>query len=50
MQLIVWGISEKLPKIIALPFVIILNSIGKNLDKIFYNEVFTLNYIVYARK
>ncbi len=50
MQLIVWGISENLPKFIAMPFIILLNIIGKNLDKIFYNDVFTLNYIVYARK
>ena len=50
MQLIVWGISENLPKIISLPFVVILNFLGKNLDKVFYNEVFTLNYIVYAKK
>ena len=50
MQLIVWGISEKLPKIIGFPLIVILNIIGKSLDKIFYSEVFTLNYIVYARK
>ncbi|MDI6730789.1 MAG: class I SAM-dependent methyltransferase, partial [Candidatus Altarchaeum sp.] len=50
MQLIVWGISENLPRFIALPFIIFFNFIGKNLDKVFYNEVFTLNYIVYARK
>ena len=50
MQLIVWGISEKLPKTIASPFIIILNLMGKGLDKIFYSELFTLNYIVYARK
>src|SRR3989344_2035551 len=50
MQLIVWGVSEKLPKIISYPLVVILNMIGKSFDKIFYNEIFTLNYIVYARK
>jgi len=50
MQLIVWGISEKLPKVLSLPLVIILNIIGKSLDKVIYNEVFTLNYIVYTRK
>jgi SAM-dependent methyltransferase len=49
-QLIVWAISEKLPKILALPLIILLNLIGKSLDKIFYSEVFTLNYIVYAKK
>ncbi len=49
MQLIVWGISEKSPRILALPLIVILNLIGK-LDKIFYSEVFTLNYIVYTRK
>ena len=50
MQLIVWGINENFPKPLAIPFTIILNFIGKNLDKIFYNDIFTLNYIVYARK
>ncbi len=49
-QLIVWGISESLPKFLAMPFIFTLNFIGKNLDKIFYNEIFTLNYIVYAKK
>ncbi|AJF62702.1 MAG: hypothetical protein QT11_C0001G0560 [archaeon GW2011_AR20] len=50
MQLIIWGISEKLPKVLSLPLVVILNMIGKSLDKVIYNEIFTLNYIVYARK
>jgi SAM-dependent methyltransferase len=50
MQLIVWGLNDKLPKIIASPLTVCLNFIGKKLDKIFHSEVFTLNYIVYAKK
>ena len=49
-QLIVWGLNEKLPKVISLPLTVILNFLGKNLDKMFYSEVFTLNYIVCAKK
>jgi len=49
-QLIVWGISEKLPKVMAKPAVILLNWFGKIADKIFYSEIFTLNYSVFAIK
>lgn len=49
-QLTVWGISEKLPKILALPAIVSLNLLGKIFDKIFYSEVFTLNYAVFAVK
>jgi len=50
MQLIVWGISEKLPKFISSPLVMFLNIIGKTLDKVIYNPVFTINYSVFAVK
>ncbi len=49
-QLIVWAINEKLPKIVSLPLTLLLNFAGKNLDKVFYSKVFTINYIVYAKK
>ncbi|MDP4039336.1 MAG: class I SAM-dependent methyltransferase [Candidatus Pacearchaeota archaeon] len=49
-QLIVWGISEKLPNFLAKPLIIILNKIGKMADKIFYSDVFTINYSVFATK
>ena len=49
-QLLVWGISEKLPGIIAKPFIILLNMLGKLSDRIFYNPIFTLNYSVFAVK
>jgi SAM-dependent methyltransferase len=49
-QLIVWGLNERLPKIIASPLTVAFNFLGKKLDKIFFSDVFTLNYIVYARK
>jgi len=49
-QLICWGLYEKLPKFIATPIIVILNIIGKNLDKIFYDSRFTINYLVFAKK
>ncbi len=49
-QLIIWGISEKLPSIIAKPIITFLNIIGKIADKAVYSPVFTLNYSVYAIK
>lgn len=49
-QLSIWGISEKLPKFIAKPVIYILNITGEKLDKMFYSEVFTLNYSVFAVK
>ncbi len=49
-QLIVWGISEKLPKFVAKPLIFSLNFVGKKLDKILYSEVFTINYCVLAKK
>ena len=49
-QLIIWGISEKLPKFLAHPFIVFLNMIGRSLDKILYVPVFTLNYSVFAVK
>lgn len=50
MQLLVWGVSEKLPRLLALPLVILMNIAGKILDKLFYTSVFTLNYTVFATK
>lgn len=49
-QLIVWGISEKLPGFIAKPVVFVCNILGKKLDKLFYSHVFTLNYSIFAVK
>ncbi len=49
-QLIVWGISEKLPKLIAKPIIFTLNCLGKISDKLFYSDVFTINYTVLAIK
>lgn len=49
-QFICWGISEKLPKIIATPIIVFINLTIKPLDKIMFNEMFTTNYIVIARK
>ncbi len=49
-QFICWGISEKLPKIIALPIIVFINLTIKPLDKIMFNEMFTTNYIVIAKK
>ena len=49
-QLIVWGFSEKMPKLISKPIIATLNLLGKSLDKIFYTDVFTLNYSVFAIK
>jgi len=49
-QLIVWGIFENLPKVIAKPLIFLLNLIGKTADKLLYNPVFTLNYSVFAVK
>ena len=49
-QLIVWGVSEKLPKFAAAPLIIFLNMLGRISDKAFYSEVFTINYSVFAVK
>jgi SAM-dependent methyltransferase len=49
-QLFIWGISEKIPKIIASPLIQISNIFGKIIDKLVYSEVFTLNYSVFAIK
>lgn len=49
-QLLIWGFSETLPKPLALPIIIPLNIIGKISDKLFYTDVFTLNYSVFAIK
>jgi len=50
MQLIIWGVSEKLPSVFSKPIIIFLNIFGKVLDKIFYSPVFTINYSVFAIK
>ncbi|MBS3066396.1 class I SAM-dependent methyltransferase [Candidatus Pacearchaeota archaeon] len=49
-QLIIWGVSEKLPLFIAKPVIFTLNCFGKISDKIFYSDVFTINYTVLAIK
>lgn len=49
-QLIVWGMSEKLPRPLSKPFIFFLNKLGKFADKVFYSPVFTINYSVYAIK
>jgi SAM-dependent methyltransferase len=49
-QLIVWGISEKLPSFLSKPLIVLFNIFGKLSDKLFYNESFTLNYSVFVRK
>ena len=49
-QFIIWGINEKLPKIISFPIITISNKIIKKLDKLFYDPRFTTNYIIIARK
>ena len=49
-QLIVWGISEKITKPFSIPIIVLLNLLGKLMDKTFYNNVFTLNYSVFAVK
>jgi SAM-dependent methyltransferase len=50
MQFIIWGLNEKLPRIISKPVNILLNPIIKNLDKKFHDSRFTTNYIIVARK
>ena len=49
-QLIVWGINEKLPNILAKPLIVLFNILGKLSDKFFYSRLFTLNYSVFAVK
>jgi len=49
-QFIIWGLSEKLPKIINFIIIPFLNLIIKKLDKLFYDPRFTTNYIIVARK
>lgn len=49
-QFICWGLSEKLPRIISLPIITLINLIIKPLDKIMFSDVFTTNYIVIAKK
>lgn len=50
MQLTIWGLSEKLPPLIAKSLIPFLNILGKLGDKFFYSDVFTLNYSVFAIK
>ncbi len=49
-QFINWGLTEKLPKFIAMPIVIFINLTIKPLDKLMFNPMFTTNYIVIATK
>tara|TARA_Y100000034_G_C6874719_1_gene399847 strand:- start:855 stop:1526 length:672 start_codon:yes stop_codon:yes gene_type:complete len=48
-QLFVFAIDEKFP-IISKPLIIFLNILIKQLDKIFFDKRFTINYLVYAIK
>lgn len=50
LQLINWGLSEKLPNFISLPIIMTINLVGRKLDKLLYSPVFTINYSVYAIK
>lgn len=50
MQFGIWGLSEKLPGFFAIPIVTFLNFIVKRLDRLFYDQRFTINYIVVAKK
>ena len=49
-QLVVWGIHYSLPELISKPIIVILNLIFKKLDELFFNDIFTTNYIVIAKK
>ena len=49
-QFINWGLSEMLPKFLALPFIVLINTLIKPLDRIMFNPMFTTNYIVVATK
>ncbi|HLD10923.1 MAG TPA: class I SAM-dependent methyltransferase [Candidatus Nanoarchaeia archaeon] len=48
-QFFIFAIDEKFP-IISKPLVIFLNLMIKQLDKIFFDKRFTINYLVYAIK
>jgi len=48
-QLFIFAINEKIP-IISKPLIISLNLIIKQLDKVFFDRRFTINYLVYAIK
>jgi hypothetical protein len=49
-QLIVWAVSDKMPKILSSIFIPFLNIIGKSADRVLYSKVFTLNYSVFSIK
>jgi len=49
-QLMVWGVSQKLPGVISKPIIFTLNCLGKISDKLLYSDVFTINYTVFAVK
>src|SRR3989344_6543296 len=44
-QLTLWAINYKLPKFISKPLTTIINPIAKKLDKLFYSNVITINYL-----
>lgn len=50
LQLINWSLYYKLPKFLSMPFIVIFNILGKRLDKVFYSSLFTINYLVFAKK
>jgi len=49
-QFIVWGIYDILPEFASKLIIIPLNLLFKKMDKLFFNNIFTTNYIVIARK
>ncbi len=49
-QFIIWGINEKVPRLIARMLNLILNPLIKKLDQKIYDKRFTTNYIIVARK
>ncbi|MDO8555668.1 MAG: class I SAM-dependent methyltransferase [Nanoarchaeota archaeon] len=49
-QFVVWGFSFSLPKLLSVPIITCINVLAKNLDKKFFNDIFTTNYIVVAQK
>ena len=50
MQFVIWGLSEKLPRFLSTPILMIANPLIKKLDRIYYDSRFTTNYVIVARK
>ncbi len=49
-QFLIWGLSEKLPRVLSLPLIVFLNYAIKKMDRVFYDKRFTTNYVIVARK